>query len=90
MNTTSRAGWLAMALICAASQLFAQNTISEDLLRADKQFNLYAYNLALKTYKQMLTNDANNGHALARVADCYFQLNQPEESLNWYKRAGTA
>ncbi len=76
-----------MALICAASQLFAQNTISEDLLRADKQFNLYAYNLALKTYKQVLANDANNGHALARVADCYFQLNQPEESLNWYKRA---
>lgn len=76
-----------MALICAASQLFAQNTISEDLQRADKQFNLYAYNLALKTYKQVLANDANNGHALARIADCYFQLNQPEESLNWYKRA---
>lgn len=76
-----------MALLCAASRLFAQNTISDDLLRADKQFNLYAYNLALKTYKDVLKKDANNGRALARIADCYFQLNQPEESLSWYARA---
>lgn len=86
MNTTSRAGWLAMALVCAANMIFAQN-ISEDLLRADKQYDLYAYNLALKTYKSVLDKDANNGHALARIADCYFQLNQPEASLDWYRRA---
>ncbi|MBV6441197.1 MAG: hypothetical protein EPGJADBJ_02876 [Saprospiraceae bacterium] len=87
MNTTSRAGWLVLALVCAANMIFAQTTISEDLQRADKQFDLYAYNLALKTYKQVLEKDANNGHALARIADCYFQLNQPEVSLDWYRRA---
>lgn len=88
MNTTFRAGWLALALLCAANWLSAQSsTVSEDLLRADKQFDLYAYNLALKTYKQVLDKDANNAHALARVADCYFQLNKPEESLSWYSRA---
>ncbi len=87
MNTTSRAGWLALALLCAANWLSAQTSTSEDLLRADKQFDLYAYNLALKTYKQVLDKDANNAHALARTADCYFQLNKPEESLSWYARA---
>lgn len=87
MNTTSRAGWLAVAFLCAANMIFAQTSISEDLQRADKQFDLYAYNLALKTYKQVLEKDPNNGHALARIADCYFQLNQPEASLDWYRRA---
>lgn len=87
MDTTSRAGWLALALLFAANWLSAQTSTSEDLLRADKQFDLYAYNLALKTYKQVLDKDANNAHALARVADCYFQLNKPEESLSWYARA---
>lgn len=87
MNTTSRAGWLAVAFLCAASRLFAQNTIADDLRRADKQFDLYAYNLALRTYQDVLKKDANNGHALSRIADCYFQLNQPEESLSWYARA---
>ncbi len=87
MNTTSRAGWLALALLLAANWLSAQTSLSEDLQRADKQFDLYAYNLALKSYKQVLDRDANNSHALARVADCYFQLNKPEESISWYSRA---
>ena len=87
MNTTSRAGWLAVALICAANMMYAQTTIAEDLQRADKQLELYAYNLAMKSYKQVLEKDPNNGHALERVADCYFQLNQTDEAINWYKRA---
>ncbi|MEZ4964246.1 MAG: carboxypeptidase regulatory-like domain-containing protein [Saprospiraceae bacterium] len=87
MNTTSRAGWLVLAFLCAANWLLAQTSTTEDLQRADKQFDLYAYNLALKTYSQVLEKDPNNAHALARVADCYFQLNKPEESLSWYARA---
>lgn len=87
MTTTSRAGWLALAFFCVANWLSAQTSIQDELLRADKQFDLYAYNLALKTYKQVLDKDANNGQALAGIADCYFQLNKPEESLSWYARA---
>jgi cell division septation protein DedD len=34
-----------------------------------------------------LEKDPNNGHALERIADCYFQLNQSDEAVNWYKRA---
>ncbi len=61
--------------------------MQDDLQRADKQFDLYAYNLALRTYEQVLQKDPNNARALSRTADCYFQLNRPEEALPWYERA---
>lgn len=87
MNTTSRAGWLLVALLLAANWLTAQSSVQDDLQRADKQFDLYAYNLALRTYEQVLQKDPNNARALSRTADCYFQLNRPEEALPWYERA---
>lgn len=88
MNTTYRAGWLlATALICVATNFNAQTSIPEDLSRADKQFDLYAYNLALRTYEQVLKQQPNNAHALARTGDCYFQLNRPQDALTWYDRA---
>jgi cell division septation protein DedD/tetratricopeptide (TPR) repeat protein len=87
MNTIFRAGWLAVAFLLAAGRLSAQNETQEELLRADKQFDLYAYNLALHTYQQVLQKDAKNTHAMARIADCYYQLNRPEESLSYYDKA---
>lgn len=88
MNTTFRAGWLfAAAFTCIAAGLTAQTSVKEDILRADKQFDLYAYNLALRTYEQVLKQEPNNAHALARTGDCYFQLNRPQEALSWYDRA---
>lgn len=89
MNATFRAGWLTAALFSAATLLPAQTSVQEDLLRADKQFDLYAYNLALRTYESVLKAEPNNAHALARTGDCYFQLNRPEDALSWYDRAVT-
>ncbi len=86
MNATFRAGGVFVALLLSLTvSTFAQT--SEDLSRADKQFDLYAYNLALRTYEQVLKNEPRNGHALARIGDCYFQLNRPDESLEWYEKA---
>lgn len=87
MNTSYRAGLLAMILIVFTGPLFAQPAGSDDLVRADKQFDLYAYNLALRTYDEVLQKDPNNAHALARMGDCYFQLNKPDASLEYYQRA---
>lgn len=87
MNTTFRAGWLMAAWFCTLSSLLAQTSVQENLSRADKQFDLYAYNLALRTYEQVLKEQPNNAHALARTGDCYFQLNRPEEALSWYDKA---
>ncbi len=88
MNTISRAGWVSVLLLCTAGWLSAQKTsLNEDLVRADRQFALYAYNLAMQTYQQVLKDDPRNAHALARVGDCYYQLNTPEKSLEWYLKA---
>ena len=64
-----------------------KSTLNEDLVKADRQFALYAYNLAMQTYQQVLKEDPRNAHALARIGDCYFQLNTPAKSLEWYQKA---
>ncbi|MEO6037304.1 MAG: tetratricopeptide repeat protein, partial [Saprospiraceae bacterium] len=87
MYTNFRAAWLSLAFACATTLLAAQSSFSEDLQRADKQYDLYAYNLALKTYEEVLQIQPNNAHALARTGDCYFQLNRPEDALPWYDKA---
>lgn len=88
MNTILRAGWLSGMLFCMIGSLSAQkSSINEDLVKADRQFALYAYNLSMQTYQQVLKDDPNNAHALARIGDCYYQLNNPEKALEWYQRA---
>jgi len=84
----SRAGRLAVALLLAAAGLSAQtSSVSDDLARADKQYNIYLYNLARYSYEQVLKKDPKNAYAQARVGDCYFQLNRPAEALDWYEKA---
>jgi SPOR domain/Tetratricopeptide repeat/WD40-like Beta Propeller Repeat len=86
MNTNFRAGWvLALLLLAKAASLTAQ--VSDEQMRADKQFDLYAYNLALKSYEKVLQKEPRNSHVLARLGDCNFQLNRPEEALGWYERS---
>lgn len=87
MYTNFRAAWLSLAFAGVTTLLSAQSSLSEDLQRADKQYDLYAYNLALKTYEEVLKLQPNNAHALARTGDAYFQLNRPEDALPWYDKA---
>jgi len=83
----SRVGRLVAVLLCTATWLSAQSNVSDDLARADKQYNLYLYNLARYSYEQVLKKDPKNAYVQARVGDCYFQLNRPAESLQWYEKA---
>ncbi|MBL7825262.1 MAG: carboxypeptidase regulatory-like domain-containing protein [Saprospiraceae bacterium] len=88
MNTIIRAGWLSGMLICMTGLLSAQkSSVNEELIKADRQYALYAYNLAMQTYQQVLKDDPNNAHALARIGDCHYQLDHPEKSIEWYQRA---
>jgi Carboxypeptidase regulatory-like domain/WD40-like Beta Propeller Repeat/Tetratricopeptide repeat/SPOR domain len=82
-----RTGWLVVALLCATVRLSSQSSLQDDIQKANKQFDLYAYNLALSSYEKIHRADPSNAHVLARMADCYFQLNRPEEALPWYERA---
>lgn len=95
MTTTLRAAGRVVALLCTTAWLSAQNPaatadVQAELLRADKQFDLYAYNIARTSYEKVLQKDPNNARALARIADCYVQLNRPEDALPWYERATAA
>lgn len=95
MNTNLRAGYLAIALLCATNWLFAQKVtlptdkqeIKELLSRADRQYDLYSYNLAIQTYQQVLEAEPSNSKALARIGDCNYQLNRPEKAVEWYEKA---
>ncbi len=88
MNTNLRAGFLVLLFLCVTSWLSAQkSTVTELLTRADRQFDLYSYNLAAQTYEEVLKEEKSNGHALARIGDCNFQLNRPEKAVEWYQKA---
>lgn len=105
MIANSRSGWLptllrtftiirfagpAAFLLFFALPMVAQDSAEDDILRGDKQFNLYAYNLAVRSFEEALKHEPNNAYALGRMADCYVQLNQPEAALIWYERSAGA
>ncbi|MBL7804835.1 MAG: carboxypeptidase regulatory-like domain-containing protein [Saprospiraceae bacterium] len=91
MNFIIRGVALIAVLFSAATWLPAQNpAVQDDLLRADKQFDLYAYNIARSSYEKVLQADPYNARALARIADCYVQTNRPEDALPFYERATSA
>ena len=76
-----------LPLFLAFCFLLSAQSTTEQLFRADKQFELQAYNLALQSYQQTLKTDASNAHATMRIAECLFQLNKVSESLDWYAKA---
>jgi hypothetical protein len=78
--------WL-LLLLSFLQQANGQSNAEEILARANKQFELGAFNLALRTYEQLLKEQPNHAQALARSADCYFNLNRPQDALSWYERA---
>jgi tetratricopeptide (TPR) repeat protein len=71
------------SLFLLVGSLSAQSTLS----KANKQFELKAYNLAVKSYLKILDKQPNNVEALSRLGDCYWYLNQMEESKKYYQQA---
>lgn len=63
------------------------NLEAQNLQKANKEFELYAFNLAIKSYRSVLKSDPINVEALSNLANCYYHLNQTEESIKWYKKA---
>lgn len=67
----------------SSSNLGAQN----DLKKANKQYELGAYNLAVRSYLEIINKEPKNGEALAKLADSYRYLNNMDEAANWYRKA---
>lgn len=57
------------------------------LSKANKQYDLHAYNLAIQSYKEVLERRPNDEEALAKIADCYRHLNDMMEAAKYYARA---
>jgi len=58
-----------------------------DLKRANKEFELGAFNLAIQSYGKVLSKNPNNVEALGRMADCFRHLNNLEEAARIYDLA---
>ncbi len=57
--------------------------------KANKQFELKAYNLAIVNYQKTLSEeDPNNTEAKLKLAEAYRRTNQPISAVMWYRKAG--
>ncbi|HHS95773.1 MAG TPA: tetratricopeptide repeat protein, partial [Phaeodactylibacter sp.] len=83
-NITLIALLLFMCLLGTAS-LKAQN--SKHLRQANKEFDLHAYNMAIKSYRKVIRKDPDNAKAYIGLGECYRLLGRMNEAADWYKKA---
>lgn len=58
-----------------------------NIKKANKQYELYAFNTAIKSYLNVIERQPNNAEALGKLADSYRHLNRLEEAEKWYEKA---
>ncbi len=58
-----------------------------DIEKANKQFELHAYNLAIKSYTAILDDNKSNYPAMVKLADCYYFTNNMAAAAEWYQKA---
>ena len=83
MGSTKPHVLLAFFLMMSISGMMAQNNLS----KAEKQFELGAYNLALETYNDVLKSYNGNLKALVGAGDCYRLLNKMDAARQMYATA---
>lgn len=79
MKTFARA-LLSLIVLSACLPLFGQ------LSRANKDYELGAFNLAVRSYLELLEKRPANYEAMVKLADSYRYLNQMEEARSWYEK----
>ncbi len=67
--------------------LFLPGLQAQNLQKANKEFELYAFNLAIKSYQEVIAAEPNNVEALSKIGSCHFHLNQIDQAVNWYQKA---
>jgi len=66
--------------------LFAAVAIGQSKRRATKEYELYAYNLAINSYTKYLKRKSSDLEAMGNLADCYRMTNQMEQAEKWYAK----
>ena len=57
------------------------------LKKANKEYDLQAYNLAVPKYLKVLAKKPNSTEALVKLGDCYFHQNYFQDAEKYFKRA---
>lgn len=73
-------------LLLILSISFTSNYAQSSLRKANKQYELFAFNLAIQSYLKVLDRQPRNVEALGKIADCYRHLNRMEEAEKYYAR----
>lgn len=76
-----------LTLVTTAFCLPAFAQFKTYLRKADKQYELHAYNLAIPAYLDALKRRSDDQEVLGKLGDCYRHLNQMEESAKYYAQA---
>ena len=85
MKLTNKLLLLFFTILCCNGSLLAQ--FKSDLRKANKEYELHAYNLAVKSYLEALSRRPDDVEALSKIGDSYRHLNQMEEAERYYARA---
>lgn len=85
MTLTRKIGLLLLATLFGYMPLNAQ--FRSLLKKANKEYELKAFNLAIGTYRSALARRPDNTEALANLADCYRHLNDMERAEEHYRKA---
>lgn len=70
-------------LVIGLSPISAQNN---NLQKADKYYELYAFHQATTYYEAVLEKSPASQEAMIKLADCYRHLNQYDKAEKWYKK----
>ena len=82
MTLTSRISVLLLATMLCYTP--AQAQFRSLLKKANKEYELKAFNLAIGTYQRALQRRKDNTEALAKLADCYRHINDMEKAAEYY------
>jgi hypothetical protein len=85
MKHTQRTLLILLALFLAGSA--SAQTVRSLLRKANNEYELHAFNLAIDSYQQVLERRPDEVEALGNIADCYRHLNELEQAADYYARA---
>ena len=85
MKHTQRTLLILLALFLAGSA--SAQTVRSLLRKANNEYELHAFNLAIDSYQQVLERRPDETEALGNIADCYRHLNELEQAADYYARA---
>ena len=75
-------------LISALLLLVLQTGFSQSQTEmATKEYELFAYERAIKTYLKAIQSEGYSSDVLANLADAYAHLNNMKEAKKWYGKA---